>query len=168
MAHPSINARIQKLGTTYEKQHQQARKLSQNMVAFFGHSQEVMKRLMAENDKLLVMRRKSKLAGDVLAEQTKLSDQIAELTVKHQSKFKELVESRPLLNVIFDFEDRLFKDLQMLEILSTMEQQSKHVLSLLEEEHQKLKPLLETLEQRLKNCKKHLAEIDQFSQHMLN
>jgi len=53
-------------------------------------------------------------------------------------------------------------------MLSGLEQQSKDVFMQLEEEHQKLQPLLDTIQQRFKDCKKSLAEIEQFSQHTLN
>ncbi|GEM_PF-6964808 len=168
MAHLSITVRIKKLGKAYERQHNETRKLEQEVIAFFGRSQGVMKRLIDQNDKLLTNLGKSKLPEDIFRDDAIRSDQIAKLTVSYQPKFKELIECKPLLDAIFNFEQRLIKDLQMLEMLSGLEQQSKDVFMQLEEEHQKLQPLLDTIQQRFKDCKKSLAEIEQFSQHTLN
>ncbi|MCF8464872.1 MAG: hypothetical protein K9G41_08525 [Flavobacteriales bacterium] len=168
MAHPSIKARIQKLGKTYEAQQNRTRLLEKEVVAFFGRSQGLLKRLIDQNDQLLANIKKSKLPEDIFMDDAKRSDQIAQLTVSYQPKFLTLVESKPLLDAIFNFEQRLTKDLRLLEIFSTMKQESEQVLGQLEEEHRKIQPLLETIEQRFSDCKRHLAEIDRFSQHPLN
>lgn len=168
MAHPSLKARIDRLGKTYEAQHRKTRQLEEEVVAFFSHSQNMMKRLIDQNERLLTNIKKSKLPEDIFMDEAKFSDQIAQMTVAYQPKFYRLVESKELWDVIFHFEQRLIKDLLLLETISSLKQQSEQVFRQLEEDHRKLQPMIETIQQRFSDCKRHLAAIDQFSQHPLN
>lgn len=168
MAHSSIEARIQKLGLAYEKQHNRTRELEREIVAFFGYSQGILQKLIDQNNQLVDTLQKTKLPEDVFGDDAKRSDQIAQMVQTYTPDFRELVASKPLMDRIFNFEPRLIKDLKMLEVISGMEQQSKHVMGLLEEEHRKLQPTLEILQRRLANCKKQLEEVNRFSQHTLN
>lgn len=90
------------------------------------------------------------------------------MTLAYQPKFKELVASKPLLDKVFDFEQRLMKDLQSLHQLAEDKERSAHLLQALEKEHETVTQQLNTLKLRLAHCKKLVNEINSFSQHPLN
>lgn len=168
MFYPSISTQIDQLGNTYQQQHAEAMRLRQEMVFFFEYSQSTMKKLMAQNNRLLEKMRKPNIANEPFSKEIALSDQLAEMTRTYLPTFKELIESKPLLDKVFDFEQRLVKDLQRLHQLAADKGRSENMLQALEKEHVTVTHQLSTLKLRLAHCKKLLNQLNSFSQHQLN
>lgn len=168
MFHPSISTQIDQLGNTYQQEHAEAMRLQQEMVFFFEYSSSIMKKLIDKNNLLKQKMRKPNIADGPLSKEIALSDQLAKLTLSYQPKLKELVASKPLLDKVFDFEQRLVKDLHKLNQLAEDEKQSQSIFRALENEHEAVSQQLSKLKLRLTHCKKLLNELSSFSQHQLN
>lgn len=168
MFHPSISTQIDQLGNTYQQEHAEAMRLQQEMVFFFEYSQSIMKKLIDKNNLLKQKIRKPNIADGPLSKEIALSDQLAKMTLSYQPKLKELVASKPLLDQVFDFEQRLVNDLQKLNQLEKDEKQSQSIFRVLVKEHEAVSQQLSKLKLRLAHCKKLLNELSSFSQHQLN
>ncbi len=168
MFHPSIRSQIDQLGNAYQQEHAEAMRLEQEVVFFFEYSQSIMKKLIGQNNRLIEKIRKPNIPDELHRKEAELSDQMAKMTLAYQPKVKELVESKPLLDQFFGFEQRLVKDLQRLKQLAENEKQSQSILQTLEKEHEAVSQQLSKLKLRLAHCKKLMNELSSYSQHQLN
>ena len=168
MIHPSLLPRLEQIGKSYEQEHKEAMNLKKEILLFFDYSQSTMKKLMAQNDRLLVNLKGISASDRLLHKDIQLSDQLAEMTRAYMPHFKELIAGKSLLDKVFAFEKRLVKDMQRLNDLNELQEQSEHIVQALEEEHHTIRPLLDKLKQRVAHCKKLLNELNSFSQYQLN
>lgn len=168
MFHPSILTQINQLGYTYEKEHAEAVQLQQETAFFFKYSSSIMNKLIEQNNRLLEKIRKPTIPDELHTKEVALSDKLAQMTQSYLPKFKELIDSKPLLDKVFDFEQRLIKDLKRLHQLKQDKKQSQNILRVLEKEHQAASQHLSTMKQRLAHCKKLMNELTSLSQHQLN
>jgi hypothetical protein len=168
MVHPSISTQIDHLGNTYQQQHAEAMRLQQEMVFFFEYSQSIMKKLVGQNNRLLEKMRKPTIPDELHRKEVALSDQLAQMTQSYLPQFKELIECKPLLDKVFDFEQRLVKDLQRLHQLEKDGNRSQSIWQALKNEHEVASQQLIKLKLRLEHCKTLMNELISLGQHQLN
>jgi organic radical activating enzyme len=167
--HPSVNARVNKLGKRYEKLQAAAFHTIKDIAVFCERNGPIFKKFMAYNDQLLHLLKEEKIPESLLKQQIDTSDAMAALGRRFTPMFSELVYStKPKIDSIVDFGKTLERDLIALHALRLQKEASEALTSQLEQQTDTLARLHTEVRQLLNECVSAVQEMQATLKRSLN
>jgi hypothetical protein len=167
--HPSVNARVNKLGKAYEKLQAAAIRSIKDVADFCERSGPVFKQFMAYNDQLAHLLSEEKIPEHLLKEQIETSDAVAALGRQFLPMFSDLVHTtKPKLDHIIDYGSTLIRELDALHALRHQKEASEIFVLRLEEQVSALAQTHTELRQHLNACTSAIQQMQATLKRSIN
>jgi hypothetical protein len=167
--HPSVNARVNKLGKEYEKLQTAAFRTMKDIPAFSDRIGPSLQQFMDYNDQIVHLLNEEKIPEHLLKHQIETSDAMAALGKRFNPMFSDLVYgSRPKLDRILKYGDTLTRELHTLHDLRLHQEASETLTAKLEKETEALTHLHTEVRQLLNACISAFQEIQNILKRSLN
>lgn len=158
--HPTVNARVNKLGKGYEKLQTAVLHTLKDIADFYERTEPIFKRFMAYNDQLLHLLKEEKMPEHLLKQQIDTSNAVGALGQRFLPMFTDLVYvSGPKLDRIITYADRLTRELEALHALRDEQVASETLTAKLEKETETLWRLHTEVREDLSTCKSAIEEM---------
>lgn len=167
--HPSVNARVNKLGKGYEKLQTATFRTMKDIATFCERTEPIFKQFMAYNDQLIQLLNEEKIPEHLLKQQIDTSDAVGALGKKFLPMFTDLVYgSRPKLDRIITYADGFTRQLHTLHDFRLHQEASETLTTKLEKETEALTHLHTEVRQLLNNCTSMVQQMQIILKHSLN
>jgi len=167
--HPSVNARVNKLGKGYEKLQTAAFRTMKDIATFCERTEPIFKQFMDYNDQLIQLLNDEKIPEHLLKQQIDTSDAVGALGKKFLPMFTDLVYgSRPKFDRIINYADSLTSELHTLHNFRLHQEASETLTTKLEKEIETLDRLHTEIRQQLNACNSTVQEMQAILKRSLN
>jgi len=167
--HPTVNARVNKLGKGYEKLQTAVLRTLKDIADFYERTEPIFKRFMAYNDQLLHLLKEEKMPEHLLKQQIDTSNAVGALGQRFLPMFTDLVYvSGPKLDRIITYADSLTRELQALHVLHLQKEASETLTAKLEKETEALAQLHTEVRAHLNACKSAIEEMQATMKRSVN
>jgi len=167
--HPSVNARVNKLGKRYEKLRAASNQLRMGINDFIYSTDAILVEFMAYNENLILLLSDMSIPEAILDQQMDLSDTMTAMMHKHMAMVLGLSRTaKSKTDPIYDFKEPLESAIAHLQQLHTDKEASLAEVARLEQQLHEFDQILLELNAALGNCHATVGEMQNILKRSVN